>query len=87
MTYTDPAGRTVEQGFKLSHMDWLRRRDPRIVYVGDGFSDLEAARGAGHVFATGHLAGLLRRERVPWSLFDSFIEVAEKLATLDLPRG
>ena len=40
-------------------MNWLKKRDNCIIYIGDGLSDLEAARHANYVFATSHLAILL----------------------------
>ncbi len=84
VSYHDHNGNTIEHGFKISHMNWLKKRDNRIIYIGDGLSDLEAARNANYVFATGHLATLLKEEHVSWSSFDNFIDIRNKLTLLEL---
>jgi len=82
VNYADQNGNTIEHGFKISHMNWLKKRDNRIIYIGDGLSDLEAARNANYVFATGHLAVLLKEEHVSWSSFDDFLDIRNKLSIL-----
>jgi len=84
VSYADKKGNTIEHGFKISHMNWLKKRDNRIIYIGDGLSDLEAARHANHVFATGHLAMLLKEEHVSWSSFTDFNDIRNKLTLLEL---
>jgi len=84
VNYVDREGNTIEAGFKISYMNWLKRLDRSIVYIGDGLSDLEAARSADYVFATGHLARLLREEHVSWSYFDNFIDIRNKLTRHEL---
>ena len=84
VSYHDHNGNIIEHGFKISHMNWLKKRDNRIIYIGDGLSDLEAARNANYVFATGHLATLLKEEHVSWSSFDNFIDIRNKLTLLEL---
>ncbi|MCK4273812.1 MAG: hypothetical protein KAW90_02885, partial [Dehalococcoidales bacterium] len=77
-------GNIIEYGFKISHMNWLKKRDNRIIYIGDGLSDLEAARNANYVFATGHLVTLLKEEHVSWSYFTDFNDIRNKLTLLEL---
>jgi len=84
VNYADQKGNTIECGFKISYMNWLKGLDRSIVYIGDGLSDIEAARNADYVFATGHLAMLLREEHVSWSYFDNFIDIRNKLTLLEL---
>jgi 2-hydroxy-3-keto-5-methylthiopentenyl-1-phosphate phosphatase len=84
VSYTAQKRNTIEHGFKMSYLNWLKRRDKSIVYIGDGLSDLEAARNANYVFATGHLATLLKEEHVSWSSFDNFIDIRNKLTLLEL---
>ena len=62
VNYADQKGNTIEHGFKISYLNWLKQRDKSIVYIGDGLSDLESARHVDYVFATGHLAMLLKEE-------------------------
>lgn len=84
VSYADKKGNAIESDFKLSYMNRLKKRDNRIVYIGDGLSDLEAARNANYVFATGHLATLLKEEHVSWSSFNNFIDIRNKLILLEL---
>ncbi len=84
VSYTDQKGNTIEHGFKISHMNWLKERDNRIIYIGDGLSDLEAARHANYVFATGHLATLLKEEHISWNYFTDFNDIRNKLSLLEL---
>jgi 2-hydroxy-3-keto-5-methylthiopentenyl-1-phosphate phosphatase len=82
--YTDHHGNVMEHGFKLRCLNWLKQRDKTIVYIGDGLSDLDAARNASYVFATGHLASLLTEEHISsWSSFDDFLDIRDKLPLLE----
>ena len=82
--YAAQKGNTIKHGFKLSYLNWLKRRDKSIVYIGDGLSDLEAARHANYVFATGYLATLLKEEHISWSYFTDFNDIRNKLSLLEL---
>jgi len=83
VSYADQKGNAIKQGFKISKLNWLKQRDKTIVYIGDGLSDLEAARHANYVFATGHLAILLTEEHIYWSSFDNFFDIRNKLTLLE----
>ncbi len=84
VNFADKKGNTIEHGFKISYLNWLKQRDKTINYIGDGLSDLEAARNADYVFATGHLATLLKEEHVSWSYFTDFNDIRNKLRLLEL---
>ncbi len=84
VSYADQNGNTIEHSFKISYLNWLKQRGKKIIYIGDGLSDLEAACDADYVFATGHLATLLKEEHVSWSYFNSFIDIRNKLTLLEL---
>jgi len=79
ISYTDPEGNTIDKGFKDKYLFWLKRSARNLIYIGDGLSDLEAARCADHVFATGHLATLLRAESVAWSCFIDFYDLLSQM--------
>lgn len=83
VSYADQNGNTIEHGFKVSCLNWLKQRGKTIIYIGDGLSDLEAVRDADYVFATGHLATLLKEEHVSWSYFHNFIDIRNKLTQLE----
>ena len=80
--YTDPQGNSTDEGFKWKYLTWLRKRDSSIVYIGDGLSDLEAARSADYVFATDHLLRLLRVESVVCNPFSDFHDVLNQVRHL-----
>jgi 2-hydroxy-3-keto-5-methylthiopentenyl-1-phosphate phosphatase len=84
VNYYDHNGNIIKHGFKNSYINWLKCRNENVVYIGDGLSDLEAARHANYVFATSHLAMLLKEEHVSWSSFDNFINIINKLTLFEL---
>jgi 2-hydroxy-3-keto-5-methylthiopentenyl-1-phosphate phosphatase len=83
VSYHDHNGNIIEHGFKISLLNWLKCRDKSIVYIGDGLSDLEAARHANYVFAKGHLATLMQKEDASWCIFNTFIDIQNKLTLLE----
>ncbi|HYF79955.1 MAG TPA: MtnX-like HAD-IB family phosphatase [Symbiobacteriaceae bacterium] len=58
----------------------LREHGIRVVYVGDGTSDMYASAFADWVFAKGDLADFLQEQGSPFFPFDSFADVQAKLA-------
>ena len=80
--YIAKNGNTIQQGFKINYLNWLKQRDKIIIYIGDGLSDLEAAHYANYVFATGHLAILLKEEHLSWSSFYDFFDIKNRLSVL-----
>jgi len=84
VSYHDHDGNNIRCGFKINYLNWLKQRGETIIYIGDGLSDLEAAHNADYVFATGHLATLLKGEQTPWSHFDSFFDIRNSLTSFKL---
>ena len=82
VSYTDPEGNIINEGFKKTYLASLKKRGRNIIYIGDGLSDLEAARDADHVFATGHLLKLLRAESVLCSVFFDFYDLLRQVRLL-----
>jgi len=82
VSYTDPEGNIINEGFKKRYLNWLRKRDSNIIYIGDGLSDLEAARNADHVFATDHLLRLLSTDSVAYSAFSDFYDLLYQIRHL-----
>ncbi len=82
VSYYDPGGNSINEGFKKEYLTWLKKRDKHIIYIGDGLSDLEAARDADHVFATGHLLRLLSTESVPCGVFSDFYDLLNQVRLL-----
>ena len=82
VSYTDPEGNIINEGFKSKYLTWLRKRGKNVIYLGDGLSDFEAARQADHVFATGHLLDLLSREPVICNEFSDFYDLRRQVRLL-----
>lgn len=57
----------------------LRPGYQRVIYVGDGYSDMCAARHADLLFAKSHLAEFCRREALPFQEFATFADLVEIL--------
>ena len=72
VSYYDPEGNPINEGFKSSYLRWLQKRGGEVIYLGDGLSDFDAAFKANHVFATGNLQYLLERESVTYHSFSDF---------------
>ena len=82
VSYYDPEGNIVNHGFKKKYLTWLKERGTNIIYLGDGLSDLEAARQADHVFATAHLLDLLDTQSVACSAFSDFYDLQRQIRLL-----
>jgi len=83
VTYTDPEGNIVENGFKARYLTWLRSWGEPIVYVGDGLSDFDAACGSDYVFAIDHLDRLLETASVPHYTFSGFSDIWRQMCHLE----
>ena len=82
VSYRDPEGHPVDSSFKGRYLKWLRERDSTIVYLGDGYSDIEPASQADHVLATGALLDMLEAEAVTATPFDDFYDVLREIRRL-----
>jgi len=82
VSYYDPEGNIVSEGFKKKYLAWLKERGTNIIYLGDGLSDLEAARQADHVFTTGHLLDLLDTYSIERSAFSDFYDLQRQIRLL-----
>ena len=82
VVYYDPEGNVINQGFKKKYLTWLKKRGENIIYLGDGLSDLEAARQADYVFATGHLLDLLGTHSIERSAFSDFYDLLHQVRLL-----
>ena len=79
VSYTDPDGRLVTEGFKKKYLGWLKCQDNYVTYIGDGLSDLEAARAADRVFAINHLHRLLSTDSISHYTFSSFHDILRQI--------
>ena len=79
VSYIDPDGNTVSAGFKKKYLDWLKRQDNSVTYIGDGLSDLEAAQAADCVFAVNHLHRLLSTNLISHCTFSNFYDILNQI--------
>jgi len=82
VTYLDPEGNTIEDGFKNGHLTWLKKQGKPVIYIGDGLSDLDAASAADQVFAVDRLPSLLDTISVPHYTFSDFNDIRQQIDSL-----
>ncbi len=80
--YIGPDGGRLESAFKTTHMETYRRPGRKLIYLGDGLSDIFPARIADYVFACRELVQICRRENVPHTPFETLFQVRDALVTL-----
>ncbi|MBI2979757.1 MAG: hypothetical protein HYY41_02885 [Chloroflexi bacterium] len=73
--YIGPDGRQLDNDFKGSFVDSFLGEGYRIIYMGNGSSDLSPARRSHRVFATGTLLARCRQVNLDCISFTDFNEV------------
>jgi 2-hydroxy-3-keto-5-methylthiopentenyl-1-phosphate phosphatase len=84
VAYIGPEGNELEAGFKEAHTEMLIKRGYRVIYIGNGSSDIHPARLAKHVFATAQLLKRCRAEDLACIPFNDFFDVIKGLKDLSL---
>jgi 2-hydroxy-3-keto-5-methylthiopentenyl-1-phosphate phosphatase len=82
VAYIGPDGRELETGFKESYTEMLIKKGYDVVYIGDGNSDIYAARKAKHIFATDQLLKRCKKEKLDGTPFKDFFEIIKGLEKL-----
>ncbi len=80
--YIGPDGNHLEEDFKGAYVNSFLREGYRIIYVGNGTSDLSPARRCHYIFATGSLLTHCQRLNVDCAPFTDFNEVVSTIETL-----
>ena len=83
VTYFDPEGNVIEEGFKKRYLTWFKSQDEPIIYVGDGLSDFDAASSADYVFAVEQLHRLLSTSSVPHYTFSDFNDIWQQISRIE----
>jgi len=78
--YVGPDGQDVDAEFKDKYVSHFIGEGYKVVYIGNGTSDLSAAKAAQHVFATESLLKHCRRTGLTCVPFTSFHEISEVIA-------
>ena len=82
--YIGPDGRQLEDSFKEAYTELFLGRGYRIVYVGNGISDISAARQAHHIFATEDLLAYCKEKNLNCTPFDDLNDIVRGLEVLAL---
>lgn len=80
--YVGPDGAILKDGFKEAYIKSFLEQGYRIVYVGNGDSDVAPAEYADHVFATGELLAYCREKQLNCRPLGSFLDVVSVLELL-----
>jgi 2-hydroxy-3-keto-5-methylthiopentenyl-1-phosphate phosphatase len=77
--YVGPDGKRLEDGFKEAYIKSFLKLGYRVIYIGNGDSDVAPAEYAHHVFATGDLLAYCRENNLKYKPFETFIDVVKEL--------
>jgi 2-hydroxy-3-keto-5-methylthiopentenyl-1-phosphate phosphatase len=84
VAYIGPDGNELEAGFKEAYTSSLLKEGYRVIYVGNGDSDIYPARRAKFIFATDQLLKRCQAEKLDCIPFNDFFEVINGLEKLPL---
>ncbi len=79
ITYINPDGQQVVDKFKQSYVEWHLSEGYRVVYIGDGYSDIAPASLTDHVFARDDLLSHFREHNLKCTPFDDLSDVVKGL--------
>ena len=82
VAYIGPDGSHLEAGLKEAHIRLFLKEGYRVIYVGNGISDISAAEHAHHVFAREELLDHCKRANLNHTPFTDFNDVIEGLELL-----
>ncbi|HJX68752.1 MAG TPA: MtnX-like HAD-IB family phosphatase [Dehalococcoidia bacterium] len=77
--YVGPDGKRLEDGFKEAYIQSFLKLGYRVIYIGNGDSDLAPAKCAHHVFAIGDLLAYSKENNLHFGPFDDFRDVVKDL--------
>jgi 2-hydroxy-3-keto-5-methylthiopentenyl-1-phosphate phosphatase len=80
--YVGPDGKRLDDGFKEAYSKSFLKLGYRVIYVGNGDSDVAPAKYAHYVFATGELLAYCRESNLNYKPFENFIDVVRDLDLL-----
>ena len=81
--YIGPEGNQLQSDFKETYTRLFVKEGYRVIYVGNGISDLPAARQAHHVFATGDLLTYCKEKNINCIPFVNLDDIIRELELLD----
>jgi len=81
--YIGPEGNQLQRDFKEAYTRLFIKEGYRVIYVGNGISDLPPAKQAHHVFATGELLTYCKEININCTPFNNLDDVIKELELLD----
>ncbi|MCD6359210.1 MAG: HAD-IB family phosphatase [Dehalococcoidia bacterium] len=82
--YLGPDGKTISKCFKETHLDSFLQDGYQVIYIGNGPSDMAAAKRSHIVFATGTLLTHCTQANLHCNAFTNFNEI---VSTLEAMQG
>jgi 2-hydroxy-3-keto-5-methylthiopentenyl-1-phosphate phosphatase len=80
--YLGPDGKRLENGFKEAYIESFLKLGYKVIYMGNGDSDIAPAKYARHVFATGELLAFCRENNLKCKPFENFTDAIRELELL-----
>jgi 2-hydroxy-3-keto-5-methylthiopentenyl-1-phosphate phosphatase len=80
--YIGPDGNQLTDDFKEAYIKLFQGKGLRVIYIGNGISDIYAARRAHHVFATDELLDSCKEMNIKYTPFDDLHDVIRGLELL-----
>ena len=80
--YLGPEGNQIEDSFKETHLSLVQAKGYRVIYAGNGISDIAPARQAYHVFATGDLLACCKQMNINCTPFNDLNDIVKGLQYL-----
>ena len=80
--YIDPDGNHLDKDFKGAYVDSFLKEGYRIIYIGNGTSDIAPAKKCSYVFATGALLDHYKQTDIHYTAFTDFDQVIRGLGLL-----
>jgi len=77
--YVGPDGERLEDGFKEAYTQSFLKLGYRVIYIGNGDSDVAPAKYAHYVFATGDLLAYCKDNNLKYKPFETFIDVVREV--------
>jgi 2-hydroxy-3-keto-5-methylthiopentenyl-1-phosphate phosphatase len=82
--YVGPRGNQLMDNFKESYVSLFRDRGYRVIYAGNGISDVSPSGQAYHIFATGELLAHYKEMNLNCTPFIDLHDIVEGLESLRL---
>jgi 2-hydroxy-3-keto-5-methylthiopentenyl-1-phosphate phosphatase len=77
--YVGPAGKRLDDSFKGAYIKSFLKLGYRVIYMGNGDSDIAPAKYAHYVFATGDLLAYCRENNLDYKPFENFSDIVREL--------